>query len=114
MNTHRRRAAHYGKERGEEGSGKRIFFQTLICIAVIFYVLFGGTHELPIGQTVIGFTKETVSRNTDIGAWVDRLHGIVEKKIGSPKIPVTESSEKFTEKNEQKSADEETKDNIIN
>ena len=102
MNTHRRRAAHYGKERSEESGGKRIFVQTLICIALIFYVLFGGTHELPIGQTVISFTKETVSRNTDIGMWVDKLKGIVEGKIGSPKIPVTDKADSFTEKDEQK------------
>ncbi len=102
MNTRRRRAEHYGKERSETGGGKRIFVQTLICIALIFYVLFGGTHELPIGQTVIGFAKETVSRNTDIGMWVGKLKGIVEKKIGSPKMPVTDKSDSFTEKDEQK------------
>ena len=95
-NVQRRKTARRKKENTPEGGG-RIFIQTLLCIVIIFYVLFGGTHELPIGQTVLSFTKDTVSRNTNISSWFSVLHGEVEKRLGSPVVPENAADDNFTE-----------------
>lgn len=95
-NAKRRRASVRKKEEAGSGGG-RIFLQTILCIVIIFYVLFGGTHELPIGQTVLSFTKDTVARNTDLSSWFSLLRGEVEKRLGSPDIPDNAEEESFTE-----------------
>ncbi|MDP4118683.1 MAG: hypothetical protein Q8873_05775 [Bacillota bacterium] len=94
----RRRRAHYDTAApSNKQSGAKIFIQLLLCMVIVAVVVFGGTHELPIGQTACGIARDSVSRNTDLKAWVDQLREVVAKHIGEPAFPNVPANKDFTE-----------------
>lgn len=101
----RRRAAHYNRHNSEEekqrGGGLKIFIQLVICMAIMASVIFCGSYELPIGQTLQGFTKESLSHNINLRPAFAALKGFVSENISTPALPDAGESAVFNEQTPQ-------------
>ena len=91
MDNLERRRAHYNTEPQKEDTSKsgglKIFLQLICCMGIIAGIIFGGSYELPIESTVLGFVQETLDTTTDLRYIPVFVKEKVELWLNTPKLP---------------------------